>query len=391
MKLSSAAQFLQQSDIRAVTQLVNKYNGINLGQGICDQPTPEPIREGAVEAIRANKSIYSHFSGIAPLKTALLHKFQTFNRLPIRSEAELMVTNGSSGAFVAVMHALLQPGDEVILFEPFYGYHVNLLKLFGIEIRTVRLHAPDWQFSTSELEAQISDKTKFILITTPNNPCGKVFTKEELSYFIRLAEQHDLVLVTDEVYEYMTYDGHQHLSVASLPEGWQRTITMTSFSKTFNMTGWRLGAAAGPTEVIEKMGLISDLLYICPPTPLQYGLAAGFTMDERYYQDLGEEYATKRKMLCSALEDAGFDVPWPEGAYYIFADFEQLSGKRAGFEDDKQAVETLIKEAGVAAVPGRSFFMNPVEGKYKLRFCFAKEIPVLAQACTNLRRFAGLE
>lgn len=381
MKLSARTAFLKQSNIRAMTKRINAVNGINLGQGICDQPTPDAIKQGAIKAIEENKSIYSHYSGIDELKDKLLQKFKSVNHLPVTSTDEITVTNGSSGAFVAALHALLQPGDEIILFEPFYGYHVNLLKLFNISIRYTRLKDHSWDIDRTHLESLITDKTKAILITTPSNPCGKVFSESELRFMVDLAHKFDLILITDEVYEHMVYDGSKHISPASLPGAWERTLTMTSFSKTYNMTGWRLGAAIGTEDVIEKMGLITDLLYICAPVPLQHGLVEAFNMDKRYYETMLNEYVMKRELLCTTLEQVGFSVPWPEGAYYIFADFESLSKRRDGFSDDMEAVNTLIDEVGVTAVPGRSFFENPDDGRYKLRFCFAKEIPVLKEAC----------
>ncbi|MEX1136900.1 MAG: pyridoxal phosphate-dependent aminotransferase [Balneolales bacterium] len=384
--LSSITKGLKQSDIRGVTAMVNKVKGINLGQGICDLPTPQPIKEGAKGAIDANKSIYAPFGGVEELKQNVLGKLQNFNKIPARSTDEIMISVGSTGGFVTAMFALLEPGDEAILFEPFYGYHRNLLKLLHINQKVLPMRGPNWNIDFDELERTITPKTKAIVINTPSNPCGKVWSREELQTMLELLQKHDLYAITDEVYEYMVYDNHKHVSLASLPEALERTITLSSFSKTFNMTGWRLGFAAGPEDIIHKMGLLSDLFYICAPTPLQHGLNEGFSMDQEYFDGMLRDYDVKRTMMCEALEKAGFDVPWPQGAYYAFVNFETLSKELEGFSNAKEACETLIEKTGVASVPGNSFFADPEDGRYFLRFCFAKEMDVLEDACERLVR-----
>lgn len=383
--LASRTDALRQSDIRAVTAAVNAVGGINLGQGICDLPTPEPIKEGAKRAIDGDRSIYTPYAGIAKLRAGIAEKARTFNRLPVASDDEVMVSVGSTGAFVAACLALFEPGDEVVLFEPFYGYHTGLLSLFGVEQKVVRLHLPDWSVDFDAVEAAITERTKAVLVCTPGNPSGKVWSREELARLLEILERHDLWAITDEIYEYMTYDGREHVSLGSLPSAYERTITLSGFSKTYNMTGWRLGYAVGPEAVIARMGLISDLVYICAPAPLQHGVAEAFAMDDAYFDDLAAGYDARRRLMCETLEACGFDFAWPQGAYYVFANFERLSRQRPGFEDDRAATETLIREARVACVPGNSFFADSADGRYFLRFCFAKEMPVLEEACRNLR------
>ncbi len=384
--LSSIADGLRQSDIRAVTARVNAVNGINLGQGICDMPAPDAIKEGAKTAIDNDKSIYAPFGGIEPLKQHIVEKVRSFNDIPVSGPDNILITAGSTGAFVTAIFALLDPGDEVIQFEPWYGYHSNLLKLRDVTQKTLPLYPPTWEVDFDQLESLITPKTKAIVITTPNNPCGKVWTREELVRLADLLIANDLYAITDEVYEYMTYGGRPHVSLASLDKTRDRTITLSSFSKTFNMTGWRLGYATGPEAIIEKMGLLSDLFYICAPSPLQFGLADGFAAGRDYYDEMLRDYDRKRTMMCNALEAAGFDVPWPEGAYYVLASFKPLSGQ-PGFADDQQACATLIDRVGVGSVPGGSFYTNPADGKYLLRFCFAKKEHELEEAC---RRIASL-
>jgi aminotransferase len=382
--LSGRTNGLRQSDIRAVTMHVNRVNGINLGQGICDLPTPEPIREGAIRAIEEHRSIYTSYAGIGKLRAAIVEKVRDFNRIPVADVEEVLVTSGSTGAFVTAISTICESGDEVILFEPFYGYHVGILNLLGVQAKAVGLQADTWEVDFDELEAAVNERTKAIIVCTPANPSGKVWSRDELETLLALLQKYDLWAVTDEIYEYMTYDRHEHVSLASLPGAAERTITISGFSKTFNMTGWRLGYAVAPNDVAEKMGLINDLFYICAPSPLQYGVAEAFTMGDAYYEKMRADYATKRAMLCETLERIGFDFAWPQGAYYVLARFDRLAAGRSGFANDRDASATLIDRAGVATVPGNSFFTNPEDGSRYLRFCFAKEFEVLGQACNQL-------
>jgi aminotransferase len=390
VSIAERAKPLEQSDIRSVTQRVEAAGGINLGQGICDLPTPQPIRARAKQAIDADHSIYSHYAGIEPLRRAILEKEQAYNEVPAASPDEVMVGIGSTGCFVSAAFTLLEEGDEVILFEPFYGYHRNILELTGATIRYVPLGGPDSTFDRAAVEEAVTENTKAIVVNTPANPSGKVWTRDELSRLLDLMEERDLVAITDEIYEYMLYDGAEHVSLASLPGAYERTITLSGFSKAYNVTGWRLGYAVAPAPIAEKMGLMNDLLYICAPRPLQHAALAAFEdLGDDYVPNLQDDYARRRELMCETLEEIGFDVPWPDGAYYVLADFESLAETRAGFEDDKQAVETLVQEAKVASVTGRSFYENDADGRYQLRFCFAKEIPVLKQACEQLREAFG--
>ncbi len=382
--LARRTDALAQSDIRAITRMVNAVNGINLGQGICDLPTPKPIKEGAQQAIADDQSTYTSYAGIQPLRAAILEKARSYNHIPATSDDEVMVSVGSTGAFVAAIFALLEPGDEVILFEPFYGYHRNLLQLLGVHLKYVPTRAPGWAIDFEALEQAITPKTKALVVTTPNNPSGKVWSRLELERLLALMQRHDLWAITDEIYEYMLYDGHAHVSLAALPGAYARTVTLSGFSKTYNMTGWRLGYAVAPPPVIDKMGLLNDLFYICAPAPLQHGVAEAFAMAESYFTQMQHDYDAKRRLMCETLEAIGFAVPWPQGAYYVLASFEALARQRSGFDDAGAACETLVREAGVATVPGHSFFETPERGRYFLRFCFAKEMPVLERACRQL-------
>ncbi|MDE2995602.1 MAG: pyridoxal phosphate-dependent aminotransferase [Bacteroidota bacterium] len=375
----------RQSNIRAITLMLRDVDGINLGQGICDMPTPEPIKRGAHAAIDGDKSIYSYYGGIHRLREALLDKARTYNRIPAKGIDDIMVTVGSTGAFVATMFTLLDPGDEVIVFEPYYGYHCNLLTVMGASLKFVRTKAPEWEIDFEKVESLITDRTKAIIVTTPNNPTGKVWSRKELETMRDLLVKHDLYAITDEIYEYMLYDGHEHLSLASIEGAYDRTITLSGFSKTYNMTGWRLGYAVGPESIISKMGLLADLIYICAPTPLQYGVAEAFEMSDDYFQEMASAYDRKRTLMCTTLEEIGFNVPWPEGSYYVLADFSPLRERFDGFEDDIAASRTLVERAGIGTVAGRSFFADDADGDSCLRFCFAKEYDVLEEACRRLK------
>ena len=376
---------LKQSNIRAITLMLQGVDGINLGQGICDMPTPDPIKRGAHEAIDEDQSIYSYYGGIQPLREALLEKARTYNRIPARGVDDIMVTVGSTGAFVATMFTLLDPGDEVIVFEPYYGYHCNLLTVMGAHLKFVRTEAPDWAIDFDTVESLITDRTKAIIVTTPNNPTGKVWSRDELERMRDLIVEYDLYAITDEIYEYMLYDGHEHISLASIEGAYDRTITLSGFSKTYNMTGWRLGYAVGPEAIISKMGLLSDLIYICAPTPLQHGVAEAFEMSSAYFSEMAAAYDRKRTLMCTTLEEIGFNVPWPEGSYYVLADFSPLRDRFEGFEDDMTASRTLVEKAGIGTVAGRSFFADDADGDSCLRFCFAKEYPILEEACRRLK------
>ncbi len=378
---SILTQSLKQSGIRAASQHCARISGINLGQGVCDLPTPDLIKQEAYSAIEHNKSIYSACEGIFPLRQAIADKIKAFNYITVDPATEVVVTHGSTGAFVCASRVLFNPGDEVILFEPFYGYHKSILALMDVSVKSVPIQldnnfAIDYQL----LEDTITSKTKAIVVCTPNNPTGKVYSREELLIIGRIAEKHNLYIITDEIYEYITYPGFEHFSLASLENFKERTITLSGFSKTYNMTGWRLGYASGPKAIIEKMALVQDLIYVCPPTPLQYAVLAAFALDQSYYDNMKTMYYKKGQEAIAALTSMGFSVSNPQGAYYLMADFRNL-----GFKDDQEAANFLLETAKVASVTGRSFYMNPDDGKHCLRFCYALNEQSVSQAFVQMR------
>jgi aminotransferase len=289
------------------------------------------------------------------------------------------MTVGASGALACAIDVLLDPGDELILFEPYYGYHYNIAKLRGATIRMVRTHSPTWEIDFDQLEATINDRTKAILVCTPSNPSGKVFSRAELERIGEISQRHDLLVITDEVYEYIVFDGQEHISMASLPGMAERTITIGAATKTFFVTGWRIGWAAGPAEIIGKMANASDLNYICPPSPNQKAIADALRLPQSYFDDLTRLFLGKRNKLVSALEDAGIKPSCPTGAYYIMADY-----KSHGWKSDEEARDALINTIGIGSVTGNSFY-GGTDPSGLLRFCFAIDDDSLDEACKRLR------
>ena len=384
--LAARTDALRQSDIRAVTFAVDRVGGINLGQGICDLATPAPIVEATVRALHQGRSIYTAYNGIEPLREAIAEKAVSFNKIAQATPDSVVVSAGSTGAFQAAVLTLCEPGDEVVLFEPFYGYHAGILRLHGVRPVAVPLtrQGGRWAFDAGRLAAAVTARTKAVLVCTPANPSGKVWTEAEVDALYAVAQERDLWVVTDEIYEHMVYDGHAHVSPASRPGAWERTVTLSGFSKTFNMTGWRLGYAVAPQPVASKMGLVNDLTTICAPAPLQHGLAAALPMPNAYYDAMLADYTAKRAQIVDTLRACGLDADPPEGAYYVLAGLGDRAGT-AGFETAAAATETLIETAGVACVPGPSFFADPADGDALLRFCYAKRAEVLDDACDRLR------
>jgi aminotransferase len=367
-----------------MTRECDRVGGINLGQGICDQPTDPAIKLAASEAIASDRSTYSKFEGIDLLRRRIATKAASYNGIDCDPDTQVIVTVGSTGAFAIACLALLETGDEAIVFSPFYSYHVNLIKMCGGVPVFVPLQPPSWGFDKGALERSFSPRTKLVVINTPCNPCGKVFTASELRGIGDLCRRHDVIALTDEIYEYILFDGHRHVSLASLPGMADHTITLSGFSKTYSMTGWRLGYALAPPDVAARMGVLNDLLYICAPTPLQHGVAAAFDLPPSYYEEMRASYAVKREMLVDACRDAGIRPFVPQGAYYFLADVSAL-----GLVDDREASAFLLARTGIATVPGGSFHADPGDGSRQVRLCFAKQLPELEEACRRLKRLSA--
>ena len=380
LRLSRIAPNLVQSEIRAMSVECDAIGGVNLAQGVCDTEVPAVVVEGAIQAIRQGRNIYTRLDGIAPLREAIARKLQRDNGLTVDPASEVLVASGATGALYAALLALLDPGDEVILFEPFYGYHLNTLEALRIKAVTVPLEVGGWELDLDLLRAAITPRTRAVMVNSPSNPSGKVFSRNELEAIAEIAAEHDLFLFTDEIYEYFLYDGKEHISPATLPGMAERTISVSGLSKTFSITGWRIGYLTASSRWLPSIAYFHDLTYVCAPSPLQYGSAAGLLeLPVTFYENLSIEYQAKRDMLCSALTDAGLPPFVPAGAYYVLADVSSLPGATA-----KEKARTLLRESGVAAVAGTAFF-HEGRGENLMRFCFAKRDNELQRACDMLR------
>jgi aminotransferase len=379
LMFSRLSQSISQSEIRNMSIECDRIGGINMSQGVCDLDIPLPVKQGAIEAIEQGENHYTRYDGIESLRKAIDHKMLSYNKIKTDPEKNIIVSSGATGAFYSACLALLNPGDEVIFFEPYYGYHISTLLAVGAVPTYVTLSPPDWTFDMDELEQVVTSKTKGIMICTPANPSGKVFTKDELEKIADLAIQHDLFVFTDEIYEYFLYDGRKHISPASLDSITERTITISGYSKTFSITGWRVGYAVCHEKWAQMIGYVSDLIYVCSPAPLQKGVAEGINqLLPDYYQWLSHEYQIKRDKLCGTLLKAGITPYIPHGAYYILADVSSLPGKTS-----KEKAMFILNKVGVATVPGEAFYASN-KGENLVRFCFAKSNAILEQACEQL-------
>ena len=382
MKISNRAQRIMVAEIRAMSIESDRVNGINLAQGVCDTPVPMVIAESARRAIVEGENSYTRFDGTPVLREAIAAKLAAFNGLNADPETEITVSAGSTGSFFCACFALLEPGDGVILLEPYYGYHLNTLRALDLVPKFVPLRLPDWSFSDDDLRAAVGPSTRAIVVNTPANPCGKVFDLAELKRIEHLAKEHDLVVLTDEIYEHFVYDGHRHISPATLPGLKERTVTISGVSKTFSITGWRIGYSYCRADWAEVIGAINDLVYVCAPAPLQAGVASGLDeLDADYYRAMADEFVGRRDHFCSALDEAGLSPHVPEGAYYVLADVSSIPGSNA----HERAIH-LLDTTGLASVPGSAFYSSG-EGETMVRFCFAKPNKQIAEACRRLSRF----
>jgi aminotransferase len=372
---------LVQSEIRAMTLACTQAQGINLAQGVCDTGVPSTVVDAAKHAIDHDSNSYTRYDGLVELRQALAQRMGTFNHMTVDSETEVTVSAGATGAFHCVCMGLLQRGDEVILFEPYYGYHLSTILAVEAVPRIVSLQEPDWFLSMEVLEKAITDRTKAIVVNTPGNPSGKVFTTLELEGIAAVARRHDLFVFTDEIYEYFVYDNLAHVSLASLPDMADRTITISGYSKTFSITGWRIGHAVATHRWTSMIGAMNDLVYVCAPAPLQYGVAVGIqTLGKEFYQELQRSFQGKRDQFCQVLQSIGLSPTIPQGAYYVLADVSRLPG-RAG----KERAIYLLEKTGVAGVPGEAFFQGDHGARY-IRFSFAKTNAELDMACERLQK-----
>jgi aminotransferase len=381
LKLSSRHEWVMQSEIRNMSIECDRVEGINLSQGVCDLEVPAVVRQGAQAAMEAGINTYTRYDGLIELRQAIAQKQKLFTGMEVDPETEIIVSAGTTGAFYCACLALLDPGDEVILFEPYYGYHISTLVATQAVPVYVRMNPPEWTFSDQDLEKVITPKTRGIMINTPANPSGKVFAYEELERLAAFAVKHDLFVFTDEIYEHFVYDGRKHIPPATLPGMPARTITISGLSKTFSITGWRVGYSLSDAKWAQTIGYFNDLVYVCAPAPLQMGVARGLMqLGPGYYENLARDYVNKRDKICLALDKACLSPCIPQGAYYVLADISRIPG--AG---SKEKAMNLLSQSGVASVPGEAFYHDEA-GENLARFCFAKEDAVLDKACSRIEK-----
>jgi len=369
-----------ESVIREMTRLANQHDAINLAQGFPDFPMPTPMKEAACAAIHGDINQYAITWGSPAMRLAIAEKYRRWYAMEVDPEREITVTCGATEAMASAFLALFDPGDEVVILEPFYENYGPDAILAGASPVFVPLEAPDWRLDADRLRTAFSSRTRAIVVNTPHNPTGRVFTKEETSLIAELCIEHDAWAITDEIYEHIRYAGGHH-PIATFPGMRERTVTISGLSKTFSCTGWRIGYAIAPVEQTLAIRKVHDFLTVGAPAPLQAAGAVAMAFDADYYNHLALDYRARRDVIVKALEDAGFRFSIPEGAYYVLADFSDLSS----LPDDEFA-RWLTREVGVAPVPGSSFYHDPALGRRMVRFAFCKKVETLERAAEALSR-----
>jgi aspartate/methionine/tyrosine aminotransferase len=375
-----AAQFTE-SVIREMTRLALQYKAVNLSQGFPDFPAPALIKSAAQDAIAADINQYAITWGAKSLRNSIAEKFSRASGMAIDPEREITVCCGSTEAMISAMLAVINPGDEVVVLEPFYENYGPDAILSGAIPRFVKLHPPDWTFDPAELASAFGPKTRAIILNTPNNPTGKVFARAELEQIRDLCLRWNAYAITDEIYEHMLYDGVQHISMATLEGMRERTITINALSKTYSVTGWRVGWVIASAEASAAIRKVHDFLTVGAAAPLQEAGAVALKFPAEYYTTLASEYAQRRDRLLGILTSAGFKCFKPRGAYYIMTDISAF-----GFPDDVAFAKYLVTEIGVAAVPGSSFYRDPADGRTHLRFTFCKTEKTFQAAAERLAK-----
>jgi len=375
-----ATQFTE-SVIREMTRLNQLYDGVNLSQGFPDFPAPAAIKDAACAAIQDDVNQYAVTWGARPLREAVAREFTRRYGLALIPDEQITVCCGSTEAMMSTLMAIIDPGDEVVIFEPFYENYGPDAILSGAAPRYVTLHEPDWSFDPDELTAAFNDRTKAIILNTPNNPTGKVFSGAELETIAALCRKWDAVAISDEIYEHIIYDGRRHVPIATIDGMAERTVTINGLSKTYSVTGWRVGWTISPPSLTGAIRKVHDFLTVGAAAPLQEAGAVALRLPDQYYLDLATQYRRRRDVLLEILERHNFTCYKPHGAYYIMTDISTF-----GFSDDVEFARYLVKDCGVAAVPGSSFYKEPASGRTKLRFCFCKRDETLTEADRRLEK-----
>ncbi len=364
-----------------MTNLANKHGAVNLGQGFPDFAGPHFLKQAAVEAIQNDINQYAPGSGRPRLRETIAQKMEDLYGLAVDPSTEITVTHGATEAIFAAILGLVNPGDEVILFEPYYDSYLPAVQIAGGRPRFYTLYPPDWAIEPDKLTALFSDKTKLIMINTPHNPTGKVYSRSELQLIAELCQKHDVIAVTDEVYEHIIFDGCQHLLLATLPGMARRTVTISSAGKTFSVTGWKVGWAIAAPELNQALFRVHQFMTYCGAAPLQEAAATGLQVSKDYYLELADMYQANRDFLANALGEAGLEPIVPEGTYFMMVDIRHL-----GFPDDVAFCRYLTTEIGVAAIPPSAFYHNPADGANLARFAFCKTRETLEKAARRLAK-----
>ena len=383
--ISSKAEQFTESVIREMTRLALEHDAINLSQGFPDFAAPEVLKKAASDAIYADVNQYAITWGAKNFRDALVEKTKHFMDIDVDPEREITVACGSTEMMMDVLLAVINPGDEVIVFEPFYENYGPDAIISGATPRYVQLRQPEWSFDEAELAAAFNDNTKAIIINTPNNPTGKVFSREELEYIAQLCQKWDVLAITDEIYEHILYDGAKHLSMIQIDGMRERTILINGMSKTYSVTGWRVGYCIAPPTITGAIRKMHDFITVGAPAPLQDAGAVALRLPDSYYEDLARRYQDRRDRMIRMLDDAGFDYIVPQGAYYMMSDIS-----RWNYPNDVEFSTFLVKEVGVATVPGSSFFNDREAGKNLIRFTFCKKDATLAAAEERLKKIKTL-
>lgn len=379
--LAERVRYFTESVIREMTRLASRHGAINLGQGMPDFEAPQEVKDAACRAIQDGFNQYAITWGVPALREAIATKARDFNGIACDPDTEITVCCGATECMMAAMLALVDPGDEVVVFQPFYENYGPDALLAGATPVWVHLRPPDWTFDPEELRRAFTPRTKAIIVNTPNNPTGRVFTRAELDTIAALCREHDVYALADEIYEYIRFTDAPHVSIATLDGMAERTVTISGLSKTFSITGWRLGYCIAPPAVTQGIRRAHDFLTVGAPHPLQVAGAAALALPASYYQKLRDDYQRRRDLLLPYLRDAGFAFHAPEGAYYVMTDIAGF-----GADDDTGFVRWMIREIGVSAVPGSSFYSPKENGRTKVRFMFAKRDETLHQAGERLLR-----
>jgi len=385
LRASLRTDSFTESVIREMTRLAMDHDAINLAQGFPDFAAPGELKRAAQEAIARDLNQYPITWGEQELREAIAETYDRLYGMHVDPERNLCVTCGSTEAMISSMLGVLDPGDEVVIFEPYYENYGPDTILAGAVPRYVSLRGPDWTFDEAELAAAFNDRTRGIVVNTPNNPTGKVFSREELEAIARLCQRYDAIAFTDEIYEHITYDDTRHVPIATIPGMEDRTVTISALSKTYAVTGWRVGWAIAAEDFADGIRKVHDFLTVGAPTPLQHAGVVALGMAETYYETLREQYMERRALMLSILEECGFAFTPPQGAYYVLAGITHL-----GYGSDVDLAHHLVRHVGVAVVPGSSFYSEAGLGRDVVRFSFCKRLETLEEAGDRLRKLAPL-